>query len=160
MEIEFFCQPDEALGSGTSIGASAAFEWYIDLGLSSENLQLREHDKQRARHYAAGSADIEYDFPFGRSELEGIAHRGDFDLAPTHGDERQGSALLRRPGERSPTRGGTCRTSSSRRPAPTAATLAFLCEAYSEDESRRRAANGAEAPPAARADQGGRVSRW
>ena len=59
------------------------YRWYLDLGIKQANLQLREHEARRARHYSAGTADIEYAFPFGRSELEGIAHRGDFDLRST-----------------------------------------------------------------------------
>ena len=58
--------------------------WYTDLGLAGERLQLREHDKDELSHYSVGTADIEYAFPFlppgEYGELEGIAHRGDFDL--------------------------------------------------------------------------------
>ncbi len=58
--------------------------WYKDLGLAGERLRLREHDKDELSHYSAGTADIEYAFPFLPAgefgELEGIAHRGDFDL--------------------------------------------------------------------------------
>src|SRR6185295_7831623 len=56
------------------------YNWYIALGVRRENLHLREHEKNELAHYAAGCADIEYDFPFGRSELEGIANRTDYDL--------------------------------------------------------------------------------
>ena len=59
-------------------------KWYTDLGLAGERLRLREHDKDELSHYSVGTADIEYAFPFlppGEfGELEGIAHRGDFDL--------------------------------------------------------------------------------
>ena len=59
-------------------------KWYTDLGLAGERLRLREHDKDELSHYSCGTADIEYAFPFlppGEfGELEGIAHRGDFDL--------------------------------------------------------------------------------
>ena len=58
--------------------------WYKELGLAGERLQLREHDKDELSHYSVGTADIEYAFPFlppgEYGELEGIAHRGDFDL--------------------------------------------------------------------------------
>ena len=59
-------------------------KWYTDLGLAGERLRLREHDQDELSHYSCGTADIEYAFPFlppGEfGELEGIAHRGDFDL--------------------------------------------------------------------------------
>ena len=84
MEIEFFCHPELVAASGTSTGATGAMQWYTDLGLAGERLRLREHDKDELSHYSCGTADIEYAFPFlppGEfGELEGIAHRGDFDL--------------------------------------------------------------------------------
>ena len=46
------------------------FQWYVDLGLSTDKLHLREHDENELAHYAAGCADVEYDFPFGISELK------------------------------------------------------------------------------------------
>ena len=59
-------------------------QWYTDLGLAGERLRLREHDAEELSHYSTGTADIEYAFPFlppgDYGELEGIAHRGDFDL--------------------------------------------------------------------------------
>src|SRR5437773_3098218 len=58
--------------------------WYEDLGLAGDRLRLREHGKEELSHYSVGTADIEYSFPFLAEgefgELEGIAHRGDFDL--------------------------------------------------------------------------------
>src|SRR5205823_14248730 len=60
------------------------FRWYCGLGLAVERLRLREHSAEELSHYSCGTADIEYAFPFlppGEfGELEGIAHRGDFDL--------------------------------------------------------------------------------
>src|SRR3569623_418044 len=60
------------------------YKWYSDLGLAGEKLRLREHDREELSHYSCGTADIEYAFPFlpegDFGELEGIAHRGDFDL--------------------------------------------------------------------------------
>ena len=59
-------------------------QWYVDLGLASDRLRLRDHDPDELSHYSTGTADIEYAFPFMAEgefgELEGIAHRGDFDL--------------------------------------------------------------------------------
>ena len=56
------------------------FAWYPKYGIRKENLRLREHEKDELAHYAKRTADIEYLFPMGWSELEGIANRTDFDL--------------------------------------------------------------------------------
>ena len=60
------------------------YRWYLNLGLAGERLRLRDHEKEELSHYSCGTADIEYAFPFlppGEfGELEGVAHRGDFDL--------------------------------------------------------------------------------
>ncbi len=83
MEIEFFCHPKTSLEWYT-YWRNRRFRWYVDLGLASERLRLREHEPEERSHYSCGTADIEYAFPFlppGKfGELEGIAHRGDFDL--------------------------------------------------------------------------------
>ena len=55
-------------------------KWYLDLGMRADRLHFREHGKDELAHYAKGCADIDYQFPFGWSELEGIANRTDFDL--------------------------------------------------------------------------------
>ena len=156
MEIEFFCHPDSSQ-DWYRYWRDRRMQWYMDLGLSSERLILREHDPDELSHYSTGTADIEYAFPFlpeGEfGELEGIAHRGDFDLRshmegkldPTtnplqlemdeHGQPRwrgSGKDLSYRDdlsGERyvphviEPSAGAD------------RATLAFLCEAYTEDEA-------------------------
>jgi len=86
MEIEFFCHPDEAAG-WYEFWRHQRLKWWQQLGLSGENLQLRVHERDELAHYAregAGVSDIEYRFPFtapGFGELEGIAHRSNFDLA-------------------------------------------------------------------------------
>jgi glycyl-tRNA synthetase len=79
MEIEYFVKPgtDEAIHEEWM---KQRFQWYIDLGLTKERLRLREHAKDELAHYAKGCYDIEYYFPMGWSELEGIANRTDFDL--------------------------------------------------------------------------------
>jgi len=79
MEIEYFVKP------GTDEGwfkqwVEARFNWYSDLGIKKENLRLRQHGKDELAHYARDCYDIEYLFPIGWSELEGIANRTDFDL--------------------------------------------------------------------------------
>jgi glycyl-tRNA synthetase len=79
MEIEYFCRPEQAKEKYEE-WINARFNWYIDLGMKKENLKLRVHDKDELAHYAAGCTDVEYNFPFGWSELEGIANRGDYDL--------------------------------------------------------------------------------
>jgi glycyl-tRNA synthetase len=55
-------------------------EWYVSLGLERESLRLRAHDADELSHYSSATSDIEYLYPIGWSELEGIANRGDFDL--------------------------------------------------------------------------------
>tara|TARA_R110000782_G_scaffold211115_2_gene299066 strand:- start:20246 stop:21811 length:1566 start_codon:yes stop_codon:yes gene_type:complete len=85
MEIEFFCHPDQA-NDWYAFWRDWRMEWWKSLGLAGENLILREHDRDELAHYAkdgAGTSDVEYRFPFtapGYGELEGIAHRTDFDL--------------------------------------------------------------------------------
>ena len=54
--------------------------WYIDLGIRPDHLRLRAHDADELSHYSSGTTDVEYLFPIGWAELEGIANRGDFDL--------------------------------------------------------------------------------
>jgi len=79
MEIEYFVLPEEAKASHKE-WIDARFQWYQNLGIKKENLKLRKHGKEELAHYAQGCTDIEYNFPFGWSELEGIANRTDFDL--------------------------------------------------------------------------------
>ncbi len=81
MELEFFVKPDPAeAAQWYEYWKKERYNWYLRYGISSERLHLREHEQSELAHYAAGCADIEYDFPFGRAELEGIANRGDYDL--------------------------------------------------------------------------------
>lgn len=83
MEIEFFCHPDQSQ-DWYRYWRDRRMAWYTELGLSSESLIMREHEPEELAHYSIGTADIEYAFPFlpegEYGELEGIAHRGDFDL--------------------------------------------------------------------------------
>ena len=79
MEMEFFVKP------GTDdewfrYWVEERFRWYKGLGIREENLRLRPHGEDELAHYARGCYDVEYLFPIGWSELEGIANRGDFDL--------------------------------------------------------------------------------
>src|SRR5690606_10982020 len=79
MEIEFFCRPEEAR-AWYRYWRDRRYAWYVGLGIRSENLALREHEADELAHYAASCADVEYLFPFGQCELEGIANRSHFDL--------------------------------------------------------------------------------
>lgn len=79
MEIEYFVHPKDA-DKKLEEWIEARFNWYIKLGIRKENLRKRPHEKQELAHYAKACTDIEYKFPFGWSELEGIANRTDFDL--------------------------------------------------------------------------------
>ena len=79
MEMEFFVPPAEA-ETWYRYWVDARFDWYLKYGLREENLRKREHDAEERSHYSSGTTDIEYLYPIGWSELEGIANRGDFDL--------------------------------------------------------------------------------
>ncbi len=79
MEIEYFVKPgtdDEWFNHWLE----ERLNWYVKLGIKKDNLRLREHTKGELAHYALGCYDIEYQFPIGWSELEGIANRGSYDL--------------------------------------------------------------------------------
>ena len=79
MEIEYFVKPgtDE---EWFNYWLEERLNWYLRLGIRKENLRLRQHMKHELAHYARGCYDIDYLFPMGWAELEGIANRGDFDL--------------------------------------------------------------------------------
>ncbi|MAF65413.1 MAG: glycine--tRNA ligase [Planctomycetes bacterium] len=79
-EMEFFVPPAEN-DEWYEHWRGVRFDWYIDHGISPERLRLREHDAAELAHYSTATADIEYEYPFGWGELEGIACRTDFDLA-------------------------------------------------------------------------------
>ncbi|WP_439621864.1 glycine--tRNA ligase [Gemmata sp.] len=81
MEIEFFCHPAESM-KWYEYWRDLRKKWYSTLGVKSENLVPREQGKEELAHYSIGTTDIEYMFPFSDEpqELEGVAHRGDFDL--------------------------------------------------------------------------------
>ena len=129
MEIEFFCHPSEA-DKWYEYWRDRRYNWYISLGLTSSKLRLRPHEKEELAHYARACADVEYQFPFGIAELEGIAHRSDYDLTQHQkfsgkdmtffNDETKEKYI---PFVIEPS-GGVDR-----------ATLAFLCEAYTEDQA-------------------------
>ena len=156
MEIEFFCHPDSSQ-QWYKYWRDRRMKWYTDLGLAGERLRLREHDPDELSHYSTGTADIEYAFPFlspgEYGELEGIAHRGDFDLrSHMEGklDEKSNPLVVQLGEDGKPKYRGSGKDLTYRdeitnerfiphviEPSAGAdrATLAFLCEAYCEDEA-------------------------
>jgi len=155
MEIEFFCHPDSSQ-HWYQYWRDRRMKWYTDLGLSDERLILREHDPEELSHYSTGTADVEYAFPFlpegEYGELEGVAHRGDFDLrSHMEGklDEKSNPLEVQRDADGNPKWKGSGKdltyfddgtrerfTPHVIEPSAGAdrATLAFLCEAYDEDQ--------------------------
>jgi glycyl-tRNA synthetase len=79
MEMEYFCRPEEA-GQWFEYWIDQRSGWYRDLGMNENNIRIRKHDDDELSHYSEGTVDVEYRFPWGWDELEGIANRTDFDL--------------------------------------------------------------------------------
>ncbi|MBN2096889.1 MAG: glycine--tRNA ligase [Candidatus Omnitrophica bacterium] len=132
MELEYFVHPDQA-PKWYKYWVKERLDWYIRLGINPKNLRVREHKKDELAHYAKACSDIEYNFPFGWSELEGIANRADFDLVQhaqssgkdlSYFDEDSKTKIIPYIIEPS---GGVDR-----------AMLAFLIDAYREEEVRER----------------------
>jgi glycyl-tRNA synthetase len=131
MEVEYFVRPgtDEEWHRRW---IQDRYDWYIRLGVRAENLRIRPHTKDELAHYARACADVEYNFPTGWAELEGIANRTDFDLRQhsqasgrdlTFYDEETGEHIIPYVIEPS---GGVDR-----------AMLTFLLDAYHEEEVRK-----------------------
>jgi glycyl-tRNA synthetase len=80
MEMEFFVPPAEA-GEWFRYWVDERFRWYVRFGIRESHLRVRPHEADELSHYSSQTSDIEYLYPIGWSELEGIAHRGDFDLS-------------------------------------------------------------------------------
>ncbi len=93
MEIEFFCNPKESR-MWYEFWRDVRKGWYTQLGIKSDKLRPREQGKEELAHYSCGTTDIEYLFPFSDEpqELEGVAHRGDFDLK-AHGKHARGDEM-------------------------------------------------------------------
>lgn len=138
MEIEFFTKPNEA-PAWYDFWRKQRYNWWLSIGISSQNLRLREQTKDELAHYAkegSGSSDIEYRFPFtdpGFGELEGIAHRTDYDLrqhALHSGQDDRFKYFDQETNERyfphiiEPSAGAD------------RGVLALLCEAYTDDPGR------------------------
>jgi glycyl-tRNA synthetase len=79
MEMQFFVKPATAMEWFES-WRETRFNWYLDLGIKPEHLRYHQHTPQELAHYARAAFDLEYRYPFGWRELEGIHNRGDFDL--------------------------------------------------------------------------------
>ncbi|MGH8923295.1 MAG: glycine--tRNA ligase [Acidimicrobiia bacterium] len=79
MEMEYFCHPSEAPRQ-FEYWVKTRHEWYLGLGMTPSNVRIRPHEDDELSHYSAATVDIEYAFPWGWDELEGIANRTDFDL--------------------------------------------------------------------------------
>jgi glycyl-tRNA synthetase len=79
MEMEFFVPPDEAQ-QWYEYWCAERLHWYLDHGIPSDKLRLRPHGDDELSHYSSGTSDVEFLFPWGWDELEGIANRGDYDL--------------------------------------------------------------------------------
>ena len=156
MEIEFFCHPDQS-ADWYRYWRDRRMAWYTKLGISTDRLIMREHHDAELAHYSVGTADIEYAFPFMAEgeygELEGISHRGDFDLrSHMEGklDEKTCPLEVQMDENGKPKWKGSGKDLSYRddltnekytphviEPSAGAdrAALAFLCEAYTEDEA-------------------------
>jgi len=79
MELEFFCKPGEDL-KWFEFWRGYCRDWLLNLGMTEENLRLRDHEKEELSHYSNATTDFEFLFPFGWGELWGVADRTDFDL--------------------------------------------------------------------------------
>ena len=130
MECEYFCHPSTA-PEHYDRWRQERLAWYIGLGIKPENLRLREHEQEELSHYSAGTTDVEYLYPWGWGELEGIANRTDDDLRQhsqhsgkdlSYVDDLAGERYL--PYVIEPAAGAD------------RATLAFLLNAYTEEEVR------------------------
>jgi glycyl-tRNA synthetase len=130
MEMEYFCRPDEA-DTWFRYWVDERKRWYVDLGMREEHLRLRPHGADELSHYSVGTYDVDYRFPWGWDELEGIANRTDFDLRQhaehsgvdlSYFDPERDERFL--PYVIEPAAGAT-RT-----------TFAFLIDAYREEEVR------------------------
>src|SRR3984885_12340373 len=138
MEMEFFVPPPEAL-QWHQHWLEQRMNWWVGLGLRPDHLHLRPHDQDELSHYSSGTSDVEYLFPIGWSELEGIANRGDFDL--TAHAEHSGEKL-----EYFDQSSGERYVPHVIEPAAGAdrATLAFLVDAYDEELVEREGAGAGE----------------
>ena len=128
MELEFFCMPGTDL-EWFAYWRSYCRDWLLGLGISEEHLRLRDHKPEELAHYSKATTDFEYLFPFGWGELWGVADRTDFDLKAHQTTSGKSMEYL------NPTTGEKV-IPYVIEPSLGAdrAALAFLCEAYDEQE--------------------------
>jgi len=138
MEMEYFVAPGDAQHFFEHWLAERE-RWYTELGIRPDHLRLRAHDADELSHYSSGTSDVEYLFPIGWSELEGIANRGDFDLR-SHADAsgQKLEYLDQASGERYVPHVIEPAAGADR------ATLAFLVDAYDEEVVEREGAGAGE----------------
>ena len=151
MEMEFFVPPDEA-AKWHEYWMQQRMDWYVSLGLDRDALRLREHGADELSHYSSATSDIEYLYPIGWSELEGIANRGDFDLrsTPSTPGRSSSSRMLRRRGYVPHVIEPAAGVGPHRARPP--------LRRLRRGRHRRRAAHRAPARAAHGADQGGRAA--
>ncbi|MBC7785232.1 MAG: glycine--tRNA ligase, partial [Burkholderiales bacterium] len=149
MEMEFFCPPDDAL-VWYEFWKNQRMKWWLSLGIKPENLIFRDHEETELSHYSKATVDIEYRYPFTApdfGELEGIAHRGHFDLTQhsTHSgakldyfDQELQLKLKEQGASAEEIKARSRYVPNVIEPASglTRAVLVLLCEAYRYDESR------------------------
>ncbi len=128
MELEFFCQPGTDL-EWHKYWKNFCKNWLLNLGIEEKNIRLRDHSKEELVFYSAATTDIEFAFPFGWGELWGIADRTDYDLTQHMNHAKEDMIYLdQETGEKyvpyviEPSLGAD------------RVTLAFLCNAYDEEE--------------------------
>jgi glycyl-tRNA synthetase len=149
MEMEWFCHPDDAI-KWYEFWKSERKKWWLSLGIAESNLKLRDHEKDELSFYSKMTVDIEYKYPFTApdfGELEGIAHRGEYDLTQhsKHSGERldyfdqELQLKLKQQGaSEADVKAKSRYVPNVIEPASglTRAVLVLLCEAYTPDESR------------------------
>ncbi len=128
MELEFFCKPGTEM-EWFNYWKEFCMNWLKSLNISEENVWFRDHDQEELSHYSNATTDIEYKFPFGKGELWGIASRTDFDLKKH--SESSGEMLEYFDQTTNEKYIPYCIEPSL---GADRVTLAFLCEAYDEEE--------------------------
>lgn len=136
-ELEYFCKTADEAKQAYDMWLKDRRDWYMALGMNKDNLRFRVHEQDELAHYAAAACDVEYNFPFGWSELEGIANRGTYDM---EAHEKMSGLELRYFDEETKTKilpyvvepaGGVDR-----------ATLAFFVDAYTRERVSAGPARG------------------
>ncbi|WP_058486367.1 glycine--tRNA ligase [Defluviitalea phaphyphila] len=128
MELEFFCEPGKDL-EWFDYWKEFCKQWLLSLGIKEDNIRIRDHSKEELSHYSNATSDIEYLFPFGWGELWGIADRTDFDLKQHQ--EHSGQDMSYFDPNTNEKYIPYCIEPSL---GADRVTLAFLCEAYDEEE--------------------------